>query len=343
MPREREGDRRGGRGSPKYPDDFSRGRGDRDVPPKKPKRTGLNDYFIRGEGINREVLQRNIAFMLGPEACSKPDKLNVGGVSGFVITAVRPFTPEQLDDLIEISSAYDQEKKSLKSADVPYERSQTSQRDYSAGMKDPREPYREERDRFNPNSPYPPPGPPESYGGPPSMFSQQSNFAYPPGSSYSPGPTITSHSYQAPGYPNSRPGRGEQPTYYEPPRAGDTYRSNNQYTAPPLRDTRMMMDPAQPRYMPQMEPMDPQPMHRGAPQGNLPNYMSQQDVRMDDYDDDFEPSRPPVRNPGGYARPARRMPEDYDPRPSANQGPYIPQNPREEDRFPGKRRGPNHR
>ena len=79
MPRERESDRRGGRGSPKYQDDIPRSRSEREGPNlKKPKHTGLNDYFVDGEGINREVLQRNIAFMLGPEARSKPDKLHVG-------------------------------------------------------------------------------------------------------------------------------------------------------------------------------------------------------------------------------------------------------------------------
>ena len=79
MPREKESDRRGGRGSPKYPDEVPRSRGDRDGPShKRPKNTGLNDYFVDGDGINRDVLQRNIAFMLGPEARSKPDSLHVG-------------------------------------------------------------------------------------------------------------------------------------------------------------------------------------------------------------------------------------------------------------------------
>lgn len=53
---------------------------DSDSPPPvnaKPKRTGLNDYWIDGSGINREVLQRQICFMLGNEARSKPDKYNV--------------------------------------------------------------------------------------------------------------------------------------------------------------------------------------------------------------------------------------------------------------------------
>lgn len=39
--------------------------------------TGLNDYFIDGEGIHRDVLQRNICFMLGHEATSKPAEYNV--------------------------------------------------------------------------------------------------------------------------------------------------------------------------------------------------------------------------------------------------------------------------
>ena len=73
---------------------------------QKPK-TGLNKYWIAGDGINREVLQRQICFMLGNEAYSKPDKYKVHlipllgllldadqcqGVDGYRIQAVRPFT-----------------------------------------------------------------------------------------------------------------------------------------------------------------------------------------------------------------------------------------------------------
>ena len=53
----------------------------RDEPPREPKKakgtTGLNSYFIKGEGIHREVLQKEICRFLGPEATSKPDEYNV--------------------------------------------------------------------------------------------------------------------------------------------------------------------------------------------------------------------------------------------------------------------------
>ena len=44
----------------------------------KELRAGLNNYWIDGTGINREVLQRQICFMLGNEAISRPDSYKVG-------------------------------------------------------------------------------------------------------------------------------------------------------------------------------------------------------------------------------------------------------------------------
>ena len=68
----------------------------------------LNEFFVDGKGIHREVLQREICKYLGPEAFSRPSTYNVRrcyrsgfedtiitnvqGVSGYTITAVRPFT-----------------------------------------------------------------------------------------------------------------------------------------------------------------------------------------------------------------------------------------------------------
>lgn len=40
-------------------------------------RPSLNDFFLSGEGINREVLQREIQKYLGPEATSRPSIYNV--------------------------------------------------------------------------------------------------------------------------------------------------------------------------------------------------------------------------------------------------------------------------
>ena len=38
---------------------------------------GLNEFFIDGEGIHREVMQREICKYLGPEAYSRPGAYNV--------------------------------------------------------------------------------------------------------------------------------------------------------------------------------------------------------------------------------------------------------------------------
>lgn len=38
---------------------------------------GLNEFFIDGDGIHREVMQREICKYLGPEAYSRPGAYNV--------------------------------------------------------------------------------------------------------------------------------------------------------------------------------------------------------------------------------------------------------------------------
>ena len=54
-------------------------RSEREVP--RPSRggggDGLNEFFIDGEGIHREVMQREICKYLGPEAYSRPGAYNV--------------------------------------------------------------------------------------------------------------------------------------------------------------------------------------------------------------------------------------------------------------------------
>lgn len=79
------------RGERRYEDDD---RGDRrprkelerrtvrdDPPPRESKKakgtSDLNNYFIKGEGIHREVLQKEICRFLGPEATSKPEEYKV--------------------------------------------------------------------------------------------------------------------------------------------------------------------------------------------------------------------------------------------------------------------------
>ena len=48
-------------------------------PPRPPRGggDGLNEFFIDGEGIHREVMQREICKYLGPEAYSRPGAYNV--------------------------------------------------------------------------------------------------------------------------------------------------------------------------------------------------------------------------------------------------------------------------
>lgn len=38
---------------------------------------GLNEFFVPGEGIHRDVMQREICKYLGPEAYSRPGNYNV--------------------------------------------------------------------------------------------------------------------------------------------------------------------------------------------------------------------------------------------------------------------------
>jgi len=71
MPRDlpRDYDDRQPRRSDKEP-----GRGDPSTRRGGPK---LNEFFVDGQGINREVLQREICRFLGPEAHSRPSTYNV--------------------------------------------------------------------------------------------------------------------------------------------------------------------------------------------------------------------------------------------------------------------------
>ena len=62
--------------------DRDRARRDRDArdPTRdRPERDSrLNEFFVNGEGIHREVMQREICKYLGPEAYSRPGSHNVG-------------------------------------------------------------------------------------------------------------------------------------------------------------------------------------------------------------------------------------------------------------------------
>lgn len=43
----------------------------------RPRGEGLNEFFVPGDGIHRDVMQREICKYLGPEAYSRPGTYNV--------------------------------------------------------------------------------------------------------------------------------------------------------------------------------------------------------------------------------------------------------------------------
>ena len=65
-----------------------RERDPRDPVRERPERESarLNEFFVNGDGIHREVMQREICKYLGPEAYSRPGTHNVGLL--IIITAV---------------------------------------------------------------------------------------------------------------------------------------------------------------------------------------------------------------------------------------------------------------
>ena len=80
--REREREREQGRdqGRDRDRDRLPRGENrDRREPARDRNRepSGLNEFFVDGEGIHRDVMQREICKYLGPEAYSRPGTYNV--------------------------------------------------------------------------------------------------------------------------------------------------------------------------------------------------------------------------------------------------------------------------
>lgn len=49
---------------------------ERDLPAPS-SRAALNEFFVDGEGIHREVMQRELCKFLGPDALSRPGNYNV--------------------------------------------------------------------------------------------------------------------------------------------------------------------------------------------------------------------------------------------------------------------------
>lgn len=90
---------------------------------------GRNNRFIDGEGIHREVIQREICKLLGPEASFRPATVN--GVTGYMLDAFKPFTPEMLENLRALSEEYIRGTREMTSRGyqgIPYRETQTSRR-----------------------------------------------------------------------------------------------------------------------------------------------------------------------------------------------------------------------
>ncbi|KAK4692488.1 hypothetical protein P7C71_g4731, partial [Lecanoromycetidae sp. Uapishka_2] len=64
------------------------GRPEGDGLDRSTRRPCLNDFFIVGEGIDREVLQREIDRFLGPEATARPSVYDVWMTQYFVDNGV---------------------------------------------------------------------------------------------------------------------------------------------------------------------------------------------------------------------------------------------------------------
>ncbi|KAL8735082.1 MAG: hypothetical protein Q9181_002940 [Wetmoreana brouardii] len=191
--------------------------------PSSTRGASLNEFFVDGEGIHREVMQRELCKYLGPDALSRPGTYN-----------------NMIEDLQMLSQDYEREKREMNSRgykgspmraspsaalpnhspDLPYAKSRTRER------QDAIDPY-ESDSRFVAQGRYSEMYPekyPEKYGDKypenypdsrmPPGYPMPSG--YPPGSGYAPS--------QAPGYPSST-GYPSAPSYP----AGSTYPQGPNY------------------------------------------------------------------------------------------------------------------
>ena len=74
-------------------------------------------------------MQREICKFLGPEASFEPETYN--GITGYIVDAYRPFTPEMLADLRALSEEYTRETREMVSRGyqgIPYRETQTIRR-----------------------------------------------------------------------------------------------------------------------------------------------------------------------------------------------------------------------
>ncbi|KAL9612662.1 MAG: hypothetical protein Q9167_002744 [Letrouitia subvulpina] len=250
--REREPDRYNEREHRRERDGRDPARG-REYP--EPARGGaqLNEFFVDGEGIHREVMQRELCKYLGPEALSRPGTYN--GAKGYIVKA------NMIEDLKKLSREYERERREMSSRgyqDVSYMDSRTRERH------DAVEPYDSStryvyQDSYHPDQyreRFPegrlPPGYLPSGGGHQtgSNYSSQNpsypsgtvyppNAAYPPGTSYPQGTTYplvtaaypSSSGYVTSGFPSTTgiPGARNEPNYIYTEQSGDYPNSGYSY------------------------------------------------------------------------------------------------------------------
>ncbi|KAI4258420.1 MAG: hypothetical protein L6R42_005114, partial [Xanthoria sp. 1 TBL-2021] len=75
-------------------------------------RASLKEFFVNGDGIHREVMQRELCNFLGPDALARPGVYE--GQKGYIVRAVRPFTTEMLDSLLSLSQDYEREEREVR-------------------------------------------------------------------------------------------------------------------------------------------------------------------------------------------------------------------------------------
>ncbi|KAI4258783.1 MAG: hypothetical protein LQ352_001092 [Teloschistes flavicans] len=291
----------------------------------------LNEFFVDGEGIHREVMQRELCKYLGPDALSKPGTYN--GQKGFIVTAVRPFTSSMIDDMKSLSQDYEREKREMNirfNKDLPYAKSRTRERQDASDLyesearygsssrySDYADPYPDtySDNRMPPNyamsggypsgSGYPPsqaPGYPSSTGYPSAAtYPAGSNYPqgniYPPTSGYPP-----SSGYMAPGYPSTSgiPGIRNEPNYTyselpgEYPSSGYPFQQSSVYPGGSQANPRTAG--AYPYVSSSMDP-------------------AQRSVTMDDRGYDMYGGQMVSSQPGrsGFPAPSRGTPTLYDP------------------------------
>ncbi|MCJ1372106.1 hypothetical protein MMC20_003327 [Loxospora ochrophaea] len=275
--------------------------------PREPRRLPLNEYFVDGEGIHREVMQMEICKYLGAEAISRPGEYN--GRKGYMIKALRPFTPDMLDDLKTISQDYVSERNNYR--DQGYDRESIPSFDQSLTYEASR------RQNFS-DSRYQSPG-----------TSGPSGSPYPPGSTYSQGQTYPPGSRfpqdvgyytaagLAPGFPATAADGGRFPLNY-------THEPTGEF--PPGQG---FPNPAGP-YGPGPQPRDPRAQggyYVSSPQ-DIPGFGPTIGERYPD--ENYSSMQPSAGVRGGYA-PATRGPM-YDPM-SAPRDTYGREQPRDYGRY----------